>query len=170
MTSDVGPGTLTPRQRELIAELFRDLPTEFPASYEAAKEIRQAFHRELGRALHASVNDYFANVRQGTLEDARAMAAQLNETLNSLGLGIATTVDGVDRAAILVIDSSASRPDIPRYRLQVTDGTRKKVRQVSTAELPFPFEFMERPKRVEPLRRSIRDARAGDRSDEAISR
>lgn len=167
MPIDAQQDPLTAKQKELIAELFSDLPTEFPASYEAAKEIRQAFHQKLGRALHTSVNDYFASMSQGTVERARDMASELNETLSSLGLGIKCAK--TSRPAILIVDTPNNRPDVPRYRIQLSEKGRKTM-TTTTSELPFPLEFTPAASRVEGLRRRNRRQHQNSDLDGGIAR
>lgn len=143
---------LSPRQQALIAELFSETSDDFAAQQAHSHCVRQALFTAMGEALQRSLNEHLSRQPQSSMDDRRALAAEVNRCLRSLSLAIKCPRTG--RPAILVVDTAdGDHADVSRFRLQITDDLGKRRRTLTDINLPLPLSLMPASERIEGFRR-----------------
>ena len=131
-----------------MEQVVNEPSLDYTAKLAALRTLRTAFHEELAAAFDPVLNQYVRSEPQHTAEDCSDLASLINEHARLLGLSLRCPRSG--RPATLVVDreGKGSDPDLPRWRLQITDDRGRRQRHLNSRSLPD-LELMPAPPRIE---------------------
>jgi hypothetical protein len=117
-----------------IRSVFKSLPSDFQQRYEALKDIRTHFHREISFAFQDKLNQYISQLPQSSFDEKAQTATLINGLLRGIGLTISH--NGIP--ALLVADKiDAAHSSKGRFRIEIRDAHGKPSRPASFSVLPI---------------------------------